>query len=79
MANQTVYLLESSNSKGVDRRLVYPGKLRSTHPCLVGDEAFIYSIPRGAPDFMAVARYGVDFQAALVRAGEKKSRQGGGC
>jgi hypothetical protein len=27
-----------------------------THPWLVGDEAFIYSIPRGAPDFMVGRR-----------------------
>jgi hypothetical protein len=42
----------------------------------LGDEAFIFSIPRDADNFMAVARYGADFQTALADAEEKKPTAG---
>ena len=39
--------------------------------CNLGTQAFIFTKPRGASNFMAVARFGKDFQNVLIKQREK--------
>jgi hypothetical protein len=55
MANLTVYLLESSDSKSVDRHLRFPGKL--LRPCPTVYAAVFRFCAENVPNFRAMADF----------------------